>query len=366
MALQGTKMTVPAGDPAVAAPPPVPLAAGGDVLGAGVGVVIDPPPSEHEREEEDAVPGEQEDVDMYLTDDDFSDVEYDSEFEDDDQLLPDVAGGHVDFAKAVPFLGRYARFAEFHNTAVFMRVLPAAAAAAAAPGPGGGEIVVHYRYTRFLRAPEGGGDDNNGVDTHVLGPKLACVRFHLPAHPAAAAGGGPASSALELAGAALAPLIYPARFDAQLRAMWSALVTAWPVPRATATTRVVVTVDAGILRHRDWTPARMRSMLAAVESLAWESDADREVGAELLLPAPLASEDDVRPAKRRRIAGEDDCPICCEVLEQGLAAWPRCSHIFHATCLEEHLIRGSQECPMCRSGLEVDRCPGRDQAVNTT
>ncbi|CAL4987778.1 unnamed protein product [Urochloa decumbens] len=362
MAQQGIKMTAPAGEPAVVAAPPVPVA-GADVLGSGGGgcggVVIDAPSSEHETEL----------ADVDLTDDDFSDeeddddsddeyVDSDSEFEDDDGQPPrppppppDVVEHSVFSVASVGFLGQPARFATVHNTAAFMRLAPAAAA----PGEsgGGGEIVVHYRYTRFLRAQ---GACDSCVDTHVLGPKLARVRFHLPAHAAAAA--DPASS-VELAGAAVVPLLYPARFSAHLRALWCHLVAMAPVPRAT---RVVVTVDAGILRPGDWTPARMRRMVAAMESVAREGEmqpAVSDVCVELRLPAPLAKEDDVRPAKRRRVAGED-CPICCEALEQGLAAWPRCLHIFHATCLEEHLVRGSQECPMCRNGLEVVDAPSME------
>ncbi|CAO2180220.1 unnamed protein product [Urochloa humidicola] len=344
MALQAVKMTVPAADPAVAAVP-APLAAGG-------GVGIDPPRSEHEGEED--LP------DQGYSDDDFSDqdeddtddeyVDSDSEFEDDDGQppLPDVVVSPV----AAGFLGPSSRSASANNTAAFMRF----ALAPAAPGASaGGEILVHYRYTRFVRAQGGGGD---GVDTHVLGPKLARVRFHLPAH---AADPDPARSPLHFAGAALAPLLYPARFSTQLRALWSVLVAEWAAPRATPTTRVVVTVDVGILRPGDCTTARMKSMVAALQSVACECDTRLgtvfDVGVELLLPATLVKEDDVRPAKRRRVAGED-CPICCEVLEQGLAAWPRCSHIFHGSCLEEHLVRGHQECPMCRSGLQVD-APGR-------
>ncbi|CAO2180005.1 unnamed protein product [Urochloa humidicola] len=306
------KMTVPAGEPAaVAAPPPVAAAAG---------VVIGPPQPEHGREEDHAVLGELlEDADLtdydYSSDDDDYDtdddeyVDSDSEFGDDDEDQPplpddDVAPENVVSPVSAGLLGPSSRFAYTHNTAAFMRF----ALAAAAPGDGGGcEILVHYRYTRFSRA-QGGGD---GVVTHVLGPKLARVRFHLPAHAAA----DPASSPpLHLAGAALAPLLYPPRFRAQLRALWCHLVAEWSAPRATPTTRVVVTVDAGILRPGDRTPARMRSMFAAMESAAVERDTQPaaavfDVGAELLLPAPLMKEDDVRPAKRRRVAGED-CPIC--------------------------------------------------------
>ncbi|CAN6372215.1 unnamed protein product [Urochloa humidicola] len=312
-------------DPAVAALP-VPVAAAGNVLG---GVT------------------------------DYEYVNSDSEFEDDNDdgqaPPPDVvAHGGEDRKYIVPpvavrFLGRSVRFASVYSTGVFMSIVPAAAAPDGEnAGSGGGEIVVHYRYTRFFAA-QGGGD---GVGTHFLGPKLARVRFHLPAHAA-----DPVTT-LELAGAALAPIVYPARFSAELGAMWSWLVAEWPVPRATPTTRIVVTVEVGILRPGDLTSERMCSMYDAMEEyMALERylrpAAVFHVDSELLLPAPLVKEEDVRPAKRRRVAGED-CPICYEALEEGLAAWPRCLHVFHARCLEEHLVRGHQECPMCRSGLGVD------------
>ncbi|CAN6363053.1 unnamed protein product [Urochloa humidicola] len=339
MALQGIKMTVSAtaGESSTITAPPVPA----DVLGGGGGgdILIDPPPSsEHQREVEDDADLTHED----LSNEDDSDGEYvdsDSEFEDDDDDQPPDVVAHGATAAAVRlagFLGRPTRFATVHGTAAFMRL---STAEAAPDHGGGGEILVHYRYTRFLRGVEGGG---GGVEAHVLDPAASSLQ-------------------LQLAGAAVAPLLYPARFGAELRALWSGLVAMAPVPPApplARTTRLVVAVDAGILRPGDFSPARMRSMVAALESMACEVDARPAAvsgaGAELLLPAPVAAEDDVRPAKRRRVAGED-CPICCEALEQGgLAAWPRCSHIFHARCLEEHLVRGAQECPMCRSGLAVD------------
>ncbi|RCV38388.1 hypothetical protein SETIT_8G138000v2 [Setaria italica] len=337
MARQAIKMTVSAGEPAVAAPPPVPVAAGGDVLGSGGGVAIGPPPSEHEREEEDTVVG----ADDGLTDVDFSDeedddhddtddedVDSDSEFEDEEGEA--AAPGVVLLATSV-FLGRLTPSASVQNTTGFMR-LAAAEAAPGENGGGGGEIFVHYRYTRFSRAQSG----SDGVDMHFLGPKLARVRFHLPSHHPAASGPVSTLLSLRLAGATLAAPLYPARFSAQLRGLWTGLIAKARVPPEAA--RLVVAVDVGILRPGDRTPERMRSMRAALESVARERDGAHpavfDVGTELRLPAPLVSEDDV--------------------LEKGLAAWPRCSHIFHGRCLEEHLFRGSQECPMCRSRLQVD------------
>lgn len=353
MALQAIKMTVSAGEAAVAAPPPVAVA-GGDVLGSGGGgsVVIGRLPLQHVREEEaDAVLG----ADDGLTDEDFSDeedddddVDSDSEFEDEDGEAAAAPGVPLLLGTSV-FLGRLTPSASVQNTSGFMRL---AAAEATPHENGGGEILVHYRYTRFSRAQSGG----DGVDMHVLGPKLAHVRFHLPSHHAAASGPATSLLSLRLAVTTLAALLYPARFGAQLRELWTVLIANARVPPQAG--RLVVTVDVGILRPGDYTPERMRSMRAALETVARERDgahpAVSDVGPqELCLPAPLASEDDVRPAKRRKVTGED-CPICCEVLEKGLMAWPRCSHIFHGRCLEEHLLRGSQECPMCRSRLEVD------------
>ncbi|KAG2562347.1 hypothetical protein PVAP13_8KG257100 [Panicum virgatum] len=366
MSLQGIKMIpASAGEPAVVAGSAVPPAAAGDVLGAGV--AIDPPALGPEREEESAVLGEQED-DGLTDDEDFSGDEdditgdeddgvdsSDSEFEEDGQPLDVVERGaaaaaapNVVLMATMGFLGRPTRAASFQNTTGFMRLVTAEAV----PGKGGGggrEILVHYRYTRFSRARSGGDD---AVDMHVLGPKLARVRFHLPSHAA-----DPASS-LRLAGAALAPLVYPSRFSAQLRALWSCLVALAPVRAPPRGARIVVAVDVGILRPGDRTPERMRSVRAALECLARERDSGAPPAAafgstELHLPAPLAAEDDARPAKRRRVTGED-CPICCEALDRGLAAWPRCAHIFHGRCLEEHLVRGHQECPMCRSELNVN------------
>ncbi|CAL4987779.1 unnamed protein product [Urochloa decumbens] len=259
---------------AVAAPP---LPAG-DVLGDSV-VVRSRPLEIHE----------------YLSDSDFEDEGSQPQPPPDVQLVLDELD--------LEYLKRPTRLAAVHNTAMVMRVTPATAAAAAP----GGEMLVHYRCTHFLRA-NGGGDDDD-VTTDVMSPKLARVRFHLPAHAACT------TRSLQLAGAALAPLLYPSR-----------------LPLLPGAPGHVVQSGQG--------PA------------AVVFDVGRET--ELLLPAPLVKEKEknVRPAKRRRVAGEN-CPICCKALKKRVAAWPRCSHIFHARCLGEYLVRGFKECPMCRSGLEV-------------
>ncbi|CAO2144304.1 unnamed protein product [Urochloa humidicola] len=345
MASHGIKMTVPAGEPTAVAAPLVPPVAAGDILGGG-GVVINPPPPKY------VVLGEQEDVDFTdenLSDDDGDDTDDSDSESEEEGGQPQLPAPEVDLMADIEYLVRPARVACVHNTAMFMHVT--SAAAAAAPG---GEILMHYRCTHFMHA-NGGGDQDGVVASNVqLGPMLARLRFHLPAHAAA---DDDTASSLQLAGAALAPLLYPSCFRAKLRALWCCLVKGWPAPHAA---RVVVTVDVGILRPCHFTPARMRSMGVAMESTVRERDGQPaeevfDVGTEteLLLPVPLVKEDDVRPTKRRRVAGEN-CPICCEALKRKLAAWPRCSHIFHIRCLGEYLVRGAQKCPMCRSGLQVD------------
>nr|CAB3491651.1 unnamed protein product [Digitaria exilis] len=309
---------------------------GDDVIDSGaIEDVVD-------TDNEDAIDSDIEDVI------DEDDVDSDSEFEEDGQPV-DTGHGSISAGTAW-FLGQPALVASVHNTTGFMRV----AAAKASPGNHGVvgcDILVHYQYTRFSRSQSGAGDDDDDddvVDMHVLGPKEASVRFHVPSHAAVSA--DPATT-LRLAGAALGSL-YPSRFRAELHDLWRGLVTVAVAslhvpPRAT---RLVVTVDVGILRPGDRTPGRMRSVRAAMEAVACERGGRRAaaeydgVGVmELHLPAPLlaSSEDDaIRPTKRRRVTAREDCPICLEALERGLAAWPRCSHVFHGRCLEEHLVRG--------------------------
>ncbi|KAF8652196.1 hypothetical protein HU200_062928 [Digitaria exilis] len=312
-----------------------------------------------DTDNEDAIDSDIEDV---VNEDD---VDSDSEFEEDGQPV-DTGHGSISAGTAW-FLGQPALVASVQNTTGFMRV----AAAKASPGHHGvvgGEILVHYQYTRFLRSQNG---DDDGVDMHVLGPKEASVRFHVPSNAAVSAD---LATTLRLAGASLGSL-YPSRFRAELQALWRGLVTVAVAslhvsPRAT---RLVVTVDVGILRPGDRTPGRMRSVRAAMEAVASERGGRRaaveydDVGVmELHLPAPLASEEDdvIRPTKRRRVIAREDCPICLEALERGLAAWPRCSHVFHGRCLEEHLVRGREECPLCRTGLKVHPS-SRESTLNT-
>ncbi|PVH36332.1 hypothetical protein PAHAL_6G051700 [Panicum hallii] len=229
------------------------------------------------------------------------------------------------------FLGP-ARFTAVENTAAFMRV----AAAEAAGDDEGKEIVVLYRYTRFSR-PRGG---RRGVEA-CRRTKLHRLRFAVP--PA-----GDLASSLGLAGSSLGPLIYPGLFRRQLQELWASLaapaISTIP-PRAA---RLQVIVDAGILRLEDCTPERMAHMSGALATRMLDAcPAYYHVGMELHLPEPV-------PANSRRI-GEDDeeaeeCCVCFELLESGLAAWPGCGHVFHGACAEKTLAR-SEMCPLCRHKL---------------
>ncbi|KAL6890350.1 hypothetical protein ACP4OV_009113 [Aristida adscensionis] len=241
------------------------------------------------------------------------------------------------------------------NTVGFMR-LAADEADPREDGGCGGEIVVRYRCTRFLW-----GQGADARDVHLtMNP---AVRFLVP-FPAAGAA-DPASS-LRLAGASLASMVYPAGFYVRLQALWASLVAAaaaaaalvLPPPRAA---RLVVTVDAAVLRRRDRTPERMAFMRACLPEMAREADADADAwalsrGLDLLLPVPVHCEDDQKedegpsPAK----SGGEECAICYEALDGGLAAWSRCSHIFHGKCLEQLLVKMKHRCPLCRSGLAAE------------
>ncbi|KAL6659384.1 hypothetical protein ACP70R_003424 [Stipagrostis hirtigluma subsp. patula] len=239
------------------------------------------------------------------------------------------------------FLGA-SRFASVENTAGFMRI----AAAEAAGGQEDKEIVVLYRYTRFSRTWSG----QRGVEA-CKRTKLHRLRFAVP--PA-----GDMASSLAWAGSSLGPLIYPALFRRQLQDLWSSMaepaIDAIP-PRAT---HLQVTVDVGILRCEDHTPERMEHMrgdLEAAMSEAWPAGS-YHVSKNLHLPEPVWRDidDGARPAKRRRVAEEeeeeDECPVCFEPLESGLAAWPGCRHVFHGACVEQTLA-GREMCPLCRRKL---------------
>ncbi|KAJ1257013.1 hypothetical protein BS78_K238600 [Paspalum vaginatum] len=363
MAQQGAKTTVTSAADADTPVPGTPVAAA-DVLDGGA--VDRRPPDDEER----AVLGEQHEDDLTEQgfgssdeeDDDEDVVGSDSEFEEDDQPPPPLPPEVADRIKVArgTYRGGSVGAASVQTTVAFQRLEAFSCAAAAqghVGGGGGAEIVVLYRYTRFLKAQSGGA---GAVDTHVLGPKQARLRFHVRSPMAFST-----ATSLWLAGAALAPLVYPARFSKQLRALWDVLVCKEPVSVPPQTTHLVVIVDVGILRPEDYTPERMDRVGEALSSPARERvthpapapffDAVMEETV-LHLPAPVEFEDDVRPAKRRRVTGED-CPICCEALERGLVAWPRCSHIFHGRCLEPHLLRGCQQCPMCRTDLQVSSPP---------
>ncbi|TVU24577.1 hypothetical protein EJB05_27022, partial [Eragrostis curvula] len=315
------------------------------------GSVLDPRRSDRDDGDEDDVFSDDDDDELYYTDDteSDSDIEFEDDDDDDPQEFGDcesAAGISTDVTVApVEFLGTKARFASVESTAGFMLL-----GAFDHGHGGGGEITVHYRYARFTRDESGGG----GVELYS-GGKLHTVRFLVPSHAFAAA--SDVASSLRLAGAALADMVHPRGFTAPLQSLWSNLVAAAPVRVPPWAARVEVTVSAGILRCRDRTPERMASMRAALAAEPHVRPSLRDVGVVLHLPAPARRVDeDVRPAKRRRLAGveeEEECAICYEMLERGLAEWPRCAHVFHGECLERLLVTGDQRCPLCRSELNV-------------
>ncbi|KAL6890263.1 hypothetical protein ACP4OV_009026 [Aristida adscensionis] len=347
VAAQGAKRTLPPPEePAAAAPPERRR----DAFDYGVAVLalspsFDDADDDEEEEEEAFLGGEDEEelADEALSDEEVHGGGYDrdSEFDDENDTSEPGdggAGGNVikSLAAAVTFLGRRARFAAVESrfaavesTAGFMRLVAAKEAGCEDNG-GGGEILVDYRYTRFCASPSSEQDDG-GVEVCGGGSKQHCLRYLV-------SGTSP---------------VYPERFAAPLRALWSGMVAAAPVRAPPRAARVEVTVDVGILRRGDRTPARMARMCRALQALARDDDAwssRRGVGMELRLPAPVDGGEARPAAKRRRVAGED-CPICYEVMEAGVAAWPRCSHVFHVGCLELLLLKGSQSCPMCRTTL---------------
>ncbi|KAL6630530.1 hypothetical protein ACP70R_028603 [Stipagrostis hirtigluma subsp. patula] len=366
---EGIKRTSSPEESAMAAPP-VPL---GDLLDDTSrfdGGVLDTPFSEEgsvlgEREEEltdEHVSDDEGDEELYGGDDDDDDDwdDYYSESEDDDEPLElgdgDAAGNDDSVEMTmefVDFLPKPAWFATVENTAGFMRIT--AAEAEAGQEGAGGEIIVLYRCTRFSRAWSWSGG-HCGADMRRSRPEEHHARFLVPSLAA-----DPATS-LRLAGASLASLVCHGRFRDQLHDLWSSLVAAAPVTVPPRATRVDVIVDVGILRRGDCTPERMAHMLMALPAVANKVDswpALEEFDMELHLPAMVRLDDDdgARPTKRRRVAGEE-CPICYEVLEKGVAAWPGCCHVFHGRCLEKLLLKGNQRCPMCRATCSIEESYG--------
>ncbi|KAF8713033.1 hypothetical protein HU200_028823 [Digitaria exilis] len=256
-----------------------------------------------------------------------------------------------------------ARFAAVKNTAGFMRIAAAEdGTSTAASQVGSKVIVVLYRYTRFSRTWSG----RRGVEA-CRRTKLHRLRFAVPA-------AGDMASSLAWAGASLSPLIYPGLFRRELRDLWSSLASAIVDAAAIApeVTRLQVVVDVAILRRQDCTAERMGYMHAALEDVmgeAWPEYYYHVAMEELHLTEPVrrreddddggaggGDEDDgSRPAKRRRVAAaaeevEEECSLCLEPMESGLAAWPGCGHEFHGECVEKTLAR-SDACPLCRRKL---------------
>lgn len=241
---------------------------------------------------------------------------------------------------AVPdgeFLGP-PRFAIVGNTAGFMRI----AAAAEAVRESSKEIVVLYRYTRFSRTRSG-----RRVVEACTRTKLHRLRFAVP--PAAA---GDLARSLAWAGSSLGPLIYPGLFRKQLAELWTSLLLATPATTSAIPPgigRLQVIVDVGILRREDYTVelmAYMRGELVSQVLEPWPAYYYHVVK-ELHLPEPVLGS--------RRIATgdeeeEEECSLCFELMESGLAAWPGCGHVFHGSCVQKTLER-IEMCPLCRHRL---------------
>jgi hypothetical protein len=219
------------------------------------------------------------------------------------------------------------------------------------------QILVLYRYTRFWTAWDGALEERGRTKERQL-------RFIVP-HT------GDMARSLPWAGASLAYLVYPgSHLRKELQELWSSLIAELSIPpRAT---RVEMFVDVGILRQEDCTSDSMQRMCATLESMVAHSLPEWHIGMELRMPEPVrchhdedeAANDDTdgdeRPAKRRRVVdGEEDCPVCLQLLEgDDLAAWPGCGkpHVFHGRCLEL-VLRESDMCPICRRLLYIEPEP---------
>ena len=314
--------------------------------------------SESEEESGDDADGE----DSYDSDDDSYSYEEESDGEVDVPLkIEDGAEASGGDARSTPALvskrivvpeGRFLepspRFAYAGNTAGYMRVAAVEPAAGSKEEEGGKQIMVLYRYTQFSAAYGGGEVEACGST------KLHQLRFVV-------APAGDAASSLPWAGSSLAPLIYPARQRDELQALWSRLVSEVAVPpRAT---RVQVIADVGILRQEDYTRRHMKRVRAALKGMMVDEWPGYHVAMELQLPEPVRcaeeaeAADGERPAKRRKVVAEaagQECSVCFELLESGLAVWPGCSlpHVFHGACLEQTL-KGNEMCPICRHKLSA-------------
>ncbi|RLM50100.1 hypothetical protein C2845_PMPSC048711 [Panicum miliaceum] len=319
-------ITLSVKEPAVSAPPPPVPASGDDVLDPAApfdAVILALPSSFGGGLEEYSVILGDEEEELAGVDDDDDDIEL--EGNDDDEPVRfwngEAAWSNIDdlVARTVTFLGQPARFASYQDEGMsaFMRLAAAEAPPAVGQDAAGGVIVVHYRYYRFSGPGAGG----------------AASRLPITGRTCTTSG----------------PVVGPARGGAGAR------------PAG-----LVVTVDVGVLRSGDRTPERMECVRSALAEKAREADASPvDCGHEQHLPAPLRCDDEpgevaaaARPAKRRRfdvVAAGEVCAICHEVLEQqaGLAAWPRCSHVFHGKCLEQLLATVRHRCPMCRSTLST-------------
>uniref|UniRef100_M8CKX1 Uncharacterized protein n=1 Tax=Aegilops tauschii TaxID=37682 RepID=M8CKX1_AEGTA len=212
------------------------------------------------------------------------------------------------------------------STAGIMRV-----AAAEIQKGNGKHISVVHRLTHFSATSDGGVQQVRGCT------KVYQLRLVVP--PA----GDTERELRRWVGASVAPLVYHSRFHRRLQRLWSSLIADVTVPPHAQ--RVEVFFDVGFLRPENCTPERMERVRAALEGMADEPLRGYDAGMELHLPEPVRCD-----------AGEEDCPICLELLEgDDLAAWTGCSkpHVFHGACLEL-VLRKSDRCPLCRRSWYIE------------
>ena len=349
---------LPVEEPAVATEPPVPpVPPVGDVFNDEPAsfndyAILGLPALSHGS----VLGDDNEDSEAYVDTSDSDSDSDSSEIEDHDNQVrfwdSDAARSETDLvAEPLMFLGQMTRFASFQGAAGFMRMSTTQASTSGDDNHESGVIVVHYHLTRFS------GTQNGGLEVIPdFGTDLNHPRYLVP-FPVAAI--DPASS-LRLVGAVLAANFYPYRYYVQLQALWSSLIAVLPVHVPPRTMRIAVTVDFGVLRSEDRTPERMERMRVALAALARKNDAASPMafGLEQHLPVPVCCDEPAlggevaRAANQRRFNVEGEvCAICQEKLLHGLAAWPRCSHVFHGKCLEQLLVTVLHRCPICRSTL---------------
>lgn len=48
------------------------------------------------------------------------------------------------------------------------------------------------------------------------------------------------------------------------------------------------------------------------------------------------------------LLGDDECAVCLDGLQGMSVRTLRCGHRFHTGCIDEWVIRGNNECPLCK------------------